>query len=121
MSVRLHNELESVEDKRSRTEDENEQLRQKIIEVEISKQALHNELERTKEVGGNARAGLSCHLSYMQFYHLATGSFHCTETLATFMNANLNMNTRSLKLQLFVSGWTFPSFLYPAASLDSIC
>uniref|UniRef100_A0A672IVG0 Microtubule crosslinking factor 1 n=1 Tax=Salarias fasciatus TaxID=181472 RepID=A0A672IVG0_SALFA len=49
VSVRLHNELESVEDKRSRAEDENEQLRQKIIEVEISKQALHNELERTKE------------------------------------------------------------------------
>ncbi|XP_041848834.1 microtubule cross-linking factor 1 isoform X2 [Melanotaenia boesemani] len=49
VSVRLHNELESVEDKRSRAEDENETLRQKIIEVEISKQALHNELERTKE------------------------------------------------------------------------
>ncbi|XP_019739185.1 LOW QUALITY PROTEIN: microtubule cross-linking factor 1 [Hippocampus comes] len=30
-------------------EDENEQLRQRIIEVEISKQALHNELERAKE------------------------------------------------------------------------
>lgn len=50
MSVRLHNELESVEDKRTRAEDENEMLRQKIIEVEISKQALHNELERAKEV-----------------------------------------------------------------------
>ncbi|KAM3603745.1 uncharacterized protein V6R79_001396 [Siganus canaliculatus] len=49
VSVRLHNELESVEDKRSRAEDENELLRQKIIEVEISKQALHNELERNKE------------------------------------------------------------------------
>ncbi|XP_068457571.1 microtubule cross-linking factor 1 isoform X2 [Clinocottus analis] len=49
VSVRLHNELESVEDKRSRAEDENELLRQKIIEVEISKQALHNEMERTKE------------------------------------------------------------------------
>ncbi|KAM9322222.1 microtubule cross-linking factor 1 isoform 2-T2 [Pholidichthys leucotaenia] len=49
VSVRLHNELESVEDKRSRAEDENELLRQKIIEVEISKQALHNELERIKE------------------------------------------------------------------------
>ncbi|XP_024908428.1 microtubule cross-linking factor 1 isoform X7 [Cynoglossus semilaevis] len=49
VSVRLHNELESVEDKRSRAEDENELLRQKIIEVEISKQALHNELERTRE------------------------------------------------------------------------
>lgn len=50
MSVRLHNELESVEDKRTRAEDENEMLRQKIIELEISKQALHNELERAKEV-----------------------------------------------------------------------
>ncbi|XP_056276710.1 microtubule cross-linking factor 1 isoform X2 [Pseudoliparis swirei] len=49
VSVRLHNELESVEDKRSRADDANELLRQKIIEVEISKQAMHNELERTKE------------------------------------------------------------------------
>lgn len=52
VSVRLHNELESVEDKRSRADDANELLRQKIIEVEISKQAMHNELERTKEVSG---------------------------------------------------------------------
>ncbi|XP_017351335.2 microtubule cross-linking factor 1 isoform X4 [Ictalurus punctatus] len=50
VSVRLHNELESVEDKRTRAEDENEMLRQKIIEVEISKQALHNELDRAKEM-----------------------------------------------------------------------
>ncbi|XP_024860613.1 microtubule cross-linking factor 1 isoform X2 [Kryptolebias marmoratus] len=49
VSVRLHNELETTEDKRSRAEDENETLRQRIIEVEISKQALHNELERLKE------------------------------------------------------------------------
>uniref|UniRef100_A0A672L6E3 Microtubule crosslinking factor 1 n=1 Tax=Sinocyclocheilus grahami TaxID=75366 RepID=A0A672L6E3_SINGR len=49
VSVRLHNELETVEDKRTRAEDENEQLRQKLIEVEISKQALQNELERAKE------------------------------------------------------------------------
>ncbi|KAJ8011064.1 hypothetical protein DPEC_G00054310 [Dallia pectoralis] len=49
VSVRLHNELESVEDKRTRAEDENERLRQRIIEVEISKQALHNELERARE------------------------------------------------------------------------
>lgn len=90
MSVRLHNELESVEDKRSRTEDENELLRQKIIEVEISKQALHNELERTKEVGGNARVGLSLNLSYMHFYHLSAGSFHCTETLTTLINTNIS-------------------------------
>uniref|UniRef100_A0A671L8K0 Microtubule cross-linking factor 1-like n=1 Tax=Sinocyclocheilus anshuiensis TaxID=1608454 RepID=A0A671L8K0_9TELE len=47
--VRLHNELETVEDKRTRAEDENEQLRQNLIEVEISKQAMQNELERAKE------------------------------------------------------------------------
>ncbi|XP_063779557.1 microtubule cross-linking factor 1 isoform X2 [Pseudophryne corroboree] len=49
VSVRLHHELESVEGKRIKSEDENEMLRQKIIEMEVSKQALHNELDRTKE------------------------------------------------------------------------
>ncbi|MBN3281558.1 MTCL1 factor, partial [Polyodon spathula] len=52
VSVRLHHELESVEEKRTKAEDENELLRQKLIEVEISKQALHNELDRVKEVRG---------------------------------------------------------------------
>ncbi|XP_018123388.1 microtubule cross-linking factor 1 isoform X2 [Xenopus laevis] len=49
VSVRLHHELESVEEKRIKTEDENEVLRQQIIEMEITRQALHNELDRTKE------------------------------------------------------------------------
>lgn len=57
VSVRLHNELESVEEKRSRAEDENEQLRQRVIEVEISKQALTNELDRTKEMATRRRGG----------------------------------------------------------------
>lgn len=50
MSVRLHHELEKVEEKRSKTEDENEKLRQKLIEVEVKKQALQNELDKTREV-----------------------------------------------------------------------
>lgn len=50
MSVRLHNELENVEEKRTNTEDENDRLRQQLIEVEVTKQALQNELEKTKEV-----------------------------------------------------------------------
>lgn len=50
VSVRLHHELETVEEKRAKAEDENETLRQQMIEVEISKQALQNELERLKEV-----------------------------------------------------------------------
>ncbi|XP_035384128.1 microtubule cross-linking factor 1 isoform X2 [Electrophorus electricus] len=57
VSVRLHHELENVEDKRSRAEDENEMLRQKIIQVEISKQALHNELERAREMALRRRGG----------------------------------------------------------------
>uniref|UniRef100_A0A452GL90 Uncharacterized protein n=1 Tax=Gopherus agassizii TaxID=38772 RepID=A0A452GL90_9SAUR len=49
VSVRLHHELESVEEKRVKAEDENEILRQQIIEVEIAKQALQNEVDRLKE------------------------------------------------------------------------
>ncbi|XP_070781964.1 microtubule cross-linking factor 3-like [Enoplosus armatus] len=49
VSVRLHHELEKVEEKRSKTEEENEKLRQKLIEVEVTKQALQNELDKTKE------------------------------------------------------------------------
>ncbi|XP_019653467.2 microtubule cross-linking factor 1 isoform X6 [Ailuropoda melanoleuca] len=49
VSVRLHHELDTVEEKRAKAEDENESLRQQVIEVEISKQALQNELERLKE------------------------------------------------------------------------
>lgn len=50
MSVRLHHELENVEEKRLKTDEENEKLRQQLIEVEVTKQALQNELERAKEV-----------------------------------------------------------------------
>ncbi|XP_072316086.1 microtubule cross-linking factor 3-like isoform X5 [Eucyclogobius newberryi] len=50
VSVRLHHELESVEEKRTRTEDENEKLRQKLIEVEVTKQALQNEMEKAKDL-----------------------------------------------------------------------
>lgn len=52
--MRLHNELENVEEKRTKTEDENERLRQQLIEVEVSKQALQNELEKSKEVRAQA-------------------------------------------------------------------
>nr|XP_043904814.1 protein SOGA3-like [Solea senegalensis]XP_043904815.1 protein SOGA3-like [Solea senegalensis] len=49
VSVRLHHELEKVEEKRTKTEEENEKLRQKLIEVEVTKQALQNELDKSKE------------------------------------------------------------------------
>ncbi|KAI7806528.1 protein SOGA3 isoform X1 [Triplophysa rosa] len=57
VSVRLHNELENVEEKRTKTDEENERLRQKLIEVEVTKQALQNELEKTKELSLKRRAG----------------------------------------------------------------
>ncbi|XP_039603760.1 protein SOGA3-like isoform X2 [Polypterus senegalus] len=50
VSVRLHHELENVEEKRAKTEEENEKLRQQLIEVEVAKQALQNELEKAKEL-----------------------------------------------------------------------
>lgn len=52
--MRLHHELESVEERRTKTEEENENLRQQFIEVEVTKQALLNELEKAKEVRLNA-------------------------------------------------------------------
>ncbi|XP_069469498.1 microtubule cross-linking factor 1 isoform X2 [Ambystoma mexicanum] len=61
VSVRLHHELESVEEKRAKAEDENELLRQQIIEVEISKQALHNELEKVKESSLKRRGSREMH------------------------------------------------------------
>ncbi|XP_068093294.1 microtubule cross-linking factor 1-like isoform X2 [Hyperolius riggenbachi] len=61
VSVRLHHELESVEEKRIKAEDENEMLRQQIIEMEVTKQALHNELDRTKESSSKRRGSREMH------------------------------------------------------------
>ncbi|XP_073736566.1 microtubule cross-linking factor 2 isoform X2 [Callorhinus ursinus] len=49
ISVRLHKELEAVEQKRARLEEENEELRQRLIETELAKQVLQAELERPRE------------------------------------------------------------------------
>ncbi|XP_070276352.1 microtubule cross-linking factor 2 isoform X2 [Myotis yumanensis] len=49
ISVRLHKELEVVEKKRVRLEEENEELRQRLIETELAKQVLQTELERPRE------------------------------------------------------------------------
>lgn len=60
VSVRLHHELESVEEKRVKAEDENEVLRQQIIEVEVSKQTLQNELDKLKEVSDHQSLAEQC-------------------------------------------------------------
>uniref|UniRef100_A0A803WA30 Microtubule crosslinking factor 1 n=1 Tax=Ficedula albicollis TaxID=59894 RepID=A0A803WA30_FICAL len=61
VSVRLHHELESVEEKRVKAEDENEVLRQQIIEVEVSKQTLQNELDKLKESSLKRRGSREIH------------------------------------------------------------
>ncbi|XP_044303418.1 protein SOGA1 [Varanus komodoensis] len=49
ISVRLHNELEAVEKKRIKLEEENEDLRQRLIESELAKQVLQNEMDKLRE------------------------------------------------------------------------
>ncbi|XP_053309295.1 protein SOGA1 [Spea bombifrons] len=49
VSIRLHNELEAVEKKRGKLEEENEDLRQRLIETDLAKQVLQNEMEKMKE------------------------------------------------------------------------
>ncbi|XP_040186592.1 protein SOGA1 isoform X2 [Rana temporaria] len=49
VSIRLHNELEVVEKKRAKLEDENEELRQRLIETDLAKQVLQNEMDKVKE------------------------------------------------------------------------
>ncbi|KAL7864562.1 hypothetical protein AOLI_G00159820 [Acnodon oligacanthus] len=51
VSIRLHNELEAVEKKRSRLEQENEELQVKLQDLEVAKQVLQAELEKSREVG----------------------------------------------------------------------
>lgn len=53
MSIRLHNELDTVEKKRSRLEQENEELRVKLQDLEVAKQVLQTEMEKAREVRDN--------------------------------------------------------------------
>lgn len=80
--MRLHHELEKVEEKRTKTEEENEKLRQKLIEVEVTKQALQNELDKTKEVRSCLVAKTKCSL-----YHAVPPKFSCSAL--TPLNSNL--------------------------------
>lgn len=61
--MRLHKELEVVEKKRMRLEEENEGLRQRLIETELAKQVLQTELDRPREVRTVAPLGLVRYVS----------------------------------------------------------
>ncbi|XP_019346108.2 microtubule cross-linking factor 1 isoform X11 [Alligator mississippiensis] len=77
VSVRLHHELESVEEKRVKAEDENEILRQQIIEVEISKQAVQNELDRLKESSLKRRGSREMHKEKKAFTQDDSADLKC--------------------------------------------
>ena len=46
VSIRLHSQLDSVEKKRSRLEQENEELRVRLQELEVAKQVLQQEIDK---------------------------------------------------------------------------
>ncbi|XP_062426130.1 microtubule cross-linking factor 1 isoform X3 [Rhea pennata] len=77
VSVRLHHELESVEEKRVKAEDENEILRQQIIEVEISKQTLQNELDKLKESSLKRRGSREMHKEKKAFTQEDSADLKC--------------------------------------------
>lgn len=54
MSIRLHSQLDSVEKKRSRLEQENEELRVQMQDLEVAKQVLQQEIDKVTS---------QCHLS----------------------------------------------------------
>ncbi|XP_051947820.1 protein SOGA1-like [Xyrauchen texanus] len=56
VSIRVHNELDAVEKKRSRLEQENEELRVRLQELEVAKQVLQAEMEKTRENALKKRA-----------------------------------------------------------------
>ncbi|CAB1329470.1 unnamed protein product [Coregonus sp. 'balchen'] len=56
VSIRLHNELDSVEKKRGRLEQENEELRVRLQDLEVAKQVLQAEMEKQRESSGSDKA-----------------------------------------------------------------
>lgn len=46
VSIRLHSQLDSVEKKRSRLEQENEELRVRLQDLEVAKQVLQQEIDK---------------------------------------------------------------------------
>lgn len=48
MSIRLHSQLDSIEKKRSGLEQENEELRVRLQDLEVAKQVLQQELDKAR-------------------------------------------------------------------------
>lgn len=56
VSIRLHSQLEGGEKKRTRLEDENEELRNKLQDLEVAKQVLQHEVDKSSQKKRGARA-----------------------------------------------------------------
>lgn len=55
VSIRLHSQLDTVEKKRSRLEQENEELRVRLQDLEVAKQVLQQEIDKTSQKKRGAR------------------------------------------------------------------
>ncbi|XP_014909449.1 protein SOGA1 isoform X4 [Poecilia latipinna] len=56
VSIRIHSQLDSVEKKRSRLEQENEELRVRLQDLEVAKQVLQQELDKNSQKKRGARS-----------------------------------------------------------------
>ncbi|XP_061098875.1 protein SOGA3-like isoform X2 [Conger conger] len=59
VSIRLHQELERMEEKSTKTEEENDNLRQQLIQAEVTKQALLNEPHKKEKRRGSRDVQIS--------------------------------------------------------------
>lgn len=57
MSIRLHSQLDSVEKKRSGLEQENEELRVRLQDLEVARQVLQQEIDKVRRPRGVAKSG----------------------------------------------------------------
>lgn len=57
MSIRLHSQLDSVEKKRSGLEQENEELRVRLQDLEVARQVLQQEIDKVGRPRGEATLG----------------------------------------------------------------
>lgn len=69
VSIRLHSQLDSVEKKRSGLEQENEELRVRLQDLEVARQVLQQEIDKVGRPRGEATLGGSLTTGPPPRYH----------------------------------------------------
>lgn len=69
VSIRLHSQLDSVEKKRSGLEQENEELRVRLQDLEVARQVLQQEIDKVGRPRGEAELGGSLTTGPLPHYH----------------------------------------------------